>query len=161
MRILSVLVLSLMFTAMALTADAQMAILSGTLTDPTGAFITGAQVKATGKDEKEFQAKTNSLGVYAFELPVASYRIEFKVTGCDSFVIPEYVITDEKRPVLDAELPDQNCKSAQYASPVGNLIRTGAPPEILATQLGPPIAPAADPKPPSRITKGKKKNRKL
>ncbi len=57
--------------------------LRGTVTDPTGAIITGAKVTVKNEDTGFTRSgTTTSAGIYAFaELPVGSYRIEVEHPG--------------------------------------------------------------------------------
>lgn len=113
MKILPAIVLGCLLV---LAASGQTAALSGVLTDLAGAAIPGAGVKATAKDGREFKDRTNSIGVYALRLPAGTYRIEFKMTGCDGFIVPEYVIGPNADAVLDAEIPVETCKVSDASS---------------------------------------------
>jgi hypothetical protein len=106
------LLIIILLAVFAFTANAQISSLSGQVTDQNGAIVTGAEVAAIAKNKTEFRAHTDSYGVYDIKLPAGAYRIEFTLTGCKNFVIPEYVIDADTNARLDAEVPGANCKSA-------------------------------------------------
>src|SRR6476469_7241500 len=56
-------------------------ILTGTVYDPNHAVIMSAEVVARSPEGKDYWATTNSEGVYRFELPLATYRIEENAPG--------------------------------------------------------------------------------
>lgn len=104
------LLIIILLAVFAFTANAQISSLSGQVTDQNGAIVTGAEVAAIAKNKAEFRAHTDSYGVYDIKLPAGSYRIEFTLTGCKNFVIPEYVIDADTNARLDAEVPGAICK---------------------------------------------------
>lgn len=57
--------------------------ISGTVTDPQGAVISGAQVKATDKATNTvFNAKSDSAGLFRLNLiPAGTYKVEITATG--------------------------------------------------------------------------------
>ena len=84
---LAVALLCLASSAFAQEANAR---ISGIVTDPTKAVITGVNVVAVNVDTKvRFPTKTNSSGVYVLPaLPIGDYRIEIEHVGFKSIVEP-------------------------------------------------------------------------
>ena len=57
--------------------------ITGTITDPSGAAISGATVTAKDLDRgTEFPTKSNADGIYAFpRVPVGRYQVKVEATG--------------------------------------------------------------------------------
>jgi hypothetical protein len=56
--------------------------ISGRLTDPSGAVVTGAKVVATGEDGSQVETTTNGQGLYQFPtLRAATYVVRFEAQG--------------------------------------------------------------------------------
>jgi hypothetical protein len=76
-------VLSLsLLTLLGLPSEAQQTVIAGRVTDPSGALISGATVKASADDGGTFQTLTNSQGL--FQLPAlraAKYVLRFESPG--------------------------------------------------------------------------------
>jgi hypothetical protein len=86
MKILRILSLVL---GLAVLANAQTAVLSGTVLDANGALITEAKITALNVKLEKFEAKTDSDGIYKLELPYKIYDQK------DSFRIAKYILTVE------------------------------------------------------------------
>jgi hypothetical protein len=56
-------------------------VLTGTVYDPNHAVIVSSEVVARSPVGKDYWATTNTEGVYKFELPLATYRIEANAPG--------------------------------------------------------------------------------
>ncbi len=56
-------------------------VLTGRVYDVNHAVIVSSEVVARSPEGKEYWATTNTEGVYKFELPLATYRIEANATG--------------------------------------------------------------------------------
>ena len=89
-------VLRFIFTSLALCLFAVGALaqstsgVTGIVTDPTGAVVTGADVKLTDtKTDTELTTKTNDQGVYQFlrVAPGSGYTLTFSATGFETLVV--------------------------------------------------------------------------
>jgi len=81
------------FLALTLSAAAQVqhGVLTGTVTDQTGAVVPGAEVKATHIDvAKVYTTTTGPAGVYRLsELPVGRYKVEISAEGFRTAVVAD------------------------------------------------------------------------
>jgi hypothetical protein len=66
--------------------------LAGTVTDPTGAIISGATVRVRDENGNMLaQTQTDETGEYWFEsLPVGTHRLEFEMTGFNKTVVNQF-----------------------------------------------------------------------
>src|SRR6476469_10139116 len=66
----------------------------GTVTDPSGAPISGADVKATSVDQgTSFTAKTNETGSYSItRIPVGTYKLEISAGGFQRAIYPPFTL---------------------------------------------------------------------
>jgi hypothetical protein len=80
--------------------------ITGTVTDPSGAAISGATVTAKDLDRAtEFPTKTNADGIYAFpRVPVGRYQVKVEATGFKAFINPELVLEVNQRARLDVSM---------------------------------------------------------
>ena len=80
--------------------------ITGTVTDPSGAAISGATVIATDLDRgTEFPTKTNSDGIYAFpRVPVGRYQVKVEATGFKQFINPELTLEVNQRARLNVAM---------------------------------------------------------
>lgn len=85
------LILSLLLMLLPLSVRAQQASsITGVVTDPTGAAVSGAEVTLTDtRTAREQTAKTNEMGVYSFRqiAPGAGYTLSFSAQGFESMTI--------------------------------------------------------------------------
>src|SRR6185436_3528859 len=85
MRMLSVLGSLLvlgMIVALPAIADAQDSVMTGTVTDSTGAVLPGVTVTATNVDSgNTFVAVTDERGVFRLPVRIGNYRITAELTG--------------------------------------------------------------------------------
>jgi hypothetical protein len=82
-------------------------IISGTVTDPTKAPITGANVSITNADTnvRVWTGKTNESGVYrAPDLPVGHYKITVEATGFKQTQISNITLAVDQRADIDVTL---------------------------------------------------------
>ncbi len=98
--------LLLLLVAVPASAQKITATLRGTVTDPQGAAIAGAQVtvknEGTGLTRS---ALTNSAGIYSFaELPVGSYRVDVTYTGFKSEARSKIVLNVAETRAVDVQL---------------------------------------------------------
>ena len=93
-------------TQVAIFAQVDRAALEGTVTDPTGAAIVGANVKALAVDTGVTQKRqTNSSGYYRFlGLAVGRYIVTVTAGGFSIKVVQEVVIQVGQTRTLDVEL---------------------------------------------------------
>ena len=78
----------------------------GTVTDPSGAPISGADVKATSVEQgTSFNAKTNETGSYSItRIPVGSYKLEISAQGFQRAVYPPFALVLNQSARLDAKM---------------------------------------------------------
>ena len=80
--------------------------LVGTVRDPAGAAVPGAQIVATNQDTNEQRSvRTNGEGYYEFPLLVAGpYRLEAEATGFNKVRSEVFTLSTGTRPRLDLAL---------------------------------------------------------
>ena len=73
-------------TFLPVTAQTSKALVSGIVTDPSGAAVAGAKITITDvQRNQEYKAETNSSGVYRIiELTPSVYRVAAEAAGFDS-----------------------------------------------------------------------------
>src|SRR5690349_16199929 len=78
---------ALLFAATA-SAQTTFATLTGSVTDPNGAVIAGAQVTATATDSNyQYTAKSNDVGIYTIgQLLEGSYNLKVESPGFKTFL---------------------------------------------------------------------------
>jgi len=78
----------------------------GTVTDPSGAPINGAEVKATSIERgTSFTAKTNDTGLYNItRLHVGSYKVEITAQGFQRTVYPPFPLVLNQTARIDAQM---------------------------------------------------------
>ncbi|MEK7408286.1 MAG: TonB-dependent receptor [Acidobacteriota bacterium] len=96
----------LLLSASALLAQAVTGTILGTVTDPTGAVVPGAAVKAVNVLTGETKtASTDPAGNYLFvSLPVGEYRIEVEAAGFMKFIRQGIVLTVNRNARADIAL---------------------------------------------------------
>lgn len=89
-----VLLVSLLSSALPLLAQTNFGRISGTVTDPTGAAVTGANVVIRNTDTQATRTeKTDDHGFYAVEnLPIGPYAVEVNHPGFKRNIQPGYTI---------------------------------------------------------------------
>jgi hypothetical protein len=105
MKVLRVLIL---IFALSVFANAQKAVLSGTVQDFFGAVIPNGNIKAADDKGKTFSTQTNENGDYKLELPQGVYKIEVTFLPYSKFIISDYLITNKMR--LDVALQCKGCE---------------------------------------------------
>ncbi len=80
--------------------------ISGTVTDPTGALVTGADVSAKNNlTEQTFTVKADNEGMYLLRnLPAGFYRVQFSALGFRSYAITNVPVRSSNMTKLDARL---------------------------------------------------------
>ena len=96
----------LLFSALAvsdLQAQVNTAVLSGTVTDASGAVIVGAKIQAKNiNTDNTYSAVTDGAGRYSLpEMPVGTYNVSAEKTGFQKMVQTGIVLTVGAHPVLD------------------------------------------------------------
>jgi hypothetical protein len=78
----------------------------GTVTDPSGAPIHGADVRATSVEQgTTFTAKTNETGSYTItRIPVGSYKLEISAQGFQRAVYPPFALVLNQSARIDGQL---------------------------------------------------------
>jgi hypothetical protein len=82
------------------------AIITGTVTDPSGAVVAGASVSATNKGTN-VQTKTvsNGVGIYVLpDLPPGQYSVEFEMSGFESVAFPSVTLESTQVARMDVAL---------------------------------------------------------
>ena len=104
MKIFQVLILIL---GLSIFANAQKAILSGTVYDQTGAVIPETKITLMNKDGKEFAAFTNDDGVYTISVASGNYSLEvvnLRHAAWEKFIIQQYELAPVPKMNLDITL---------------------------------------------------------
>jgi hypothetical protein len=80
--------------------------ITGTVVDPSGSAVPGAQVKATSEDTKlERTAESNAQGSYAFnDLPIGKYTVTFTKDGFSTERYPGILVQADRTVQLQAQL---------------------------------------------------------
>lgn len=77
--------------------------ISGLVTDPTGAVITGAAITITDIDKNSnYRTTSNATGFYSVsQLPPGNYRVTSELQGFRRFVADRLPLTTQQRATLD------------------------------------------------------------
>lgn len=96
-----------LFLLMAVAATAQEARLTGTITDPSGAVVAGAQITATHKGRNvDFKATSDTSGRFLFpRLPIGNYEVRVGTTGFKTFTQSNVNLTTDADSLLNIILP--------------------------------------------------------
>jgi hypothetical protein len=96
--------------------------ITGTVADPSGAVISGAQVSAHNMDTGvDTTAKTNAEGVYRIDfLPAGHYQVTVQVAGFNREVMPAFTLEAVQTPTLNVTM--------HVGSSTTTVNVTGAPP---------------------------------
>ncbi len=80
--------------------------ITGTVVDPSGSSVPGAEVKATSEDTKlERTAQSNAQGSYVFnDLPIGKYTVTFTKDGFSTERYPGIVVQADRTVQLQAQL---------------------------------------------------------
>ena len=121
---LSMACLLLSLSAMAQTGST--GALTGTVSDPTGAVVAGAQVKATnGATGQERTVVSQGNGNYTFPLLLpGTYRVEFSATGFKQAVKPVLQINVTETARLDVQLEVGNLQEQVTVTSEAGLLQT-------------------------------------
>ena len=130
MKILQILVLMFGLTVL---ANAQKAILSGTLYDANGAVIPEVKVTAVNEKGEKFEAVTNDDGVYSLSLPYNRYEsgtssanfkiakfeiiVDLQYRGFEKFVVKDFkfIPAYSGKMIFDIALDARNPEPCGYA----------------------------------------------
>jgi hypothetical protein len=90
----------------ALAQTASTGALTGTVTDPSGAVVSGATVTATNlATGQSRQTATDANGLYKFSLlPPGNYRVKFSASGFKTVEVPSIAVNVTETPVLNHSL---------------------------------------------------------
>ena len=115
--------------APSLQAQITTATLYGTVTDPSGAALAGAQVTATNTGTNLLRtAQANDVGEYRIEfLPVGSYAIEVSGRGFKKFVQRGIVLEIGQSARVDATLQVGSVNEEVSVTAAAPLVNTGSP----------------------------------
>ena len=96
-------------------ANVSKVVLSGTVYDPNHSVIPNTQLVAQSLEGKEYWSTTNDEGVYKFELPLATYRIEANAPGFCPKRIERFKLPRSPQSPLDfvLEVSESNRPCAQ------------------------------------------------
>ena len=92
--------------------------LLGTVTDSTGAFVSGAQITLTNTDTNLARSvRSEAEGAYRLELlPVGNYQMEVRCEGFRTYVQKEIVLTNPERQRSSGCRADgRNCEREHYS----------------------------------------------
>ena len=93
-------------TALALASPGQIASLRGTVSDPTGAVVPGAKVRARNLSTGALlEATTGPEGGYSISLPAGRYDLEFSESGFQPSVRKAVDVAAGAAVALDVQLP--------------------------------------------------------
>jgi TonB family protein len=118
-------------------------VLSGTVVDPTGAFVPQVNVSLTGPGAVSAVRKTatNEAGRYLFDrLPAGSYTLTFEVAGFNRLMVPNVAVVDD--------VPAYRGVSLEVGS-LSEVVTITARATKFATAI-----PDTAPRPPQRIRQG-------
>src|ERR1700682_5853346 len=107
MRRFTLLVVMLsVFSAATLWAQSDRGTITGTVSDLTGAVVSGAEVSATGVNTGvTYNATSNGVGLYSIlNLPLGRYAVTFKKEGFKSVNRPNITISTAQVAQLDVRL---------------------------------------------------------
>lgn len=126
------LLFALALLGLSLTAVAQTSrgTVSGTVTDPTGAIIAGAEVVLTNTATTVSRSTvTNSEGLYRFEaVDLGTYSVKFSAAGFAALVKSNATVSANLTSTVDAQLaPGTQELSVDVTAESGALIQTEAP----------------------------------
>src|SRR5437899_5454320 len=95
MKRLVLAILVVLCVAVGVNAQTFRGAINGTVTDPSGAVVPGAQVKATNiATGIEYSSVTTSDGQFAFQdLPLGDYKIVVTATGFPAFTVSNVAVT--------------------------------------------------------------------
>src|SRR5215470_15694423 len=107
MRRTSTLVLFFLISTVVLRAQSTNASLSGRVTDPSRALITGARVTAVSSGtNSHYETMTNGSGGYHLtNLPPGTYRIEVEKAGFRKLIRPDVILHVQDAVEIDFEMP--------------------------------------------------------
>ncbi len=120
-------VLALVFPAMRMDAQTTaVAQVSGTVTDASGAAISGAQVTMTETDKGQVHtASTDAAGHYVLpNLPVGPYRFEARVNGFKDYLQTGIVLVVNNNIQIDAPMQVGAITEKVEVSATANLVET-------------------------------------
>lgn len=101
----TVLVNAVLFFSLFLQAQRTTGVISGLVTDPSGAVIPGARVTATSASGKETSAKTGAAGAFTIkDLAPGTYTVVVDVIGFSEFRDSRVKVTADRRTNLTAAL---------------------------------------------------------
>jgi hypothetical protein len=127
-RIFSIIAALLSLGALPLSAQQTLGSILGTVTDPSGRSISGAQVILLNQDTNlERTATSSSTGSYAFyDLAIGTYTVRFTNTGFDEAKFPNILIQADRTITLNARLRvgDVSTTVTVAASPLLNATDT-------------------------------------
>ncbi len=106
--LLALTLLGVTFLAISLPASAQQTLggITGTVVDPQGSAIPGAEIKAVSDDTKlERSAKSNTQGTYQLnDLPIGKYTVTVTMQGFSTEKFPNILVQADRTATLPAQL---------------------------------------------------------
>ncbi|HTS61720.1 MAG TPA: carboxypeptidase regulatory-like domain-containing protein [Candidatus Acidoferrales bacterium] len=124
---LCVTLLAVLFAAMLLSGQGTTSRITGTVTDPTGAVVPGAQVDLTNEATGvAFHSSTTEAGTYVFEaIQVGNYRIEITARGFKKYVSPGNRVVVAEPTTVNARLEVGAAAESVEVSGAAELVQTG------------------------------------
>ncbi len=91
---------------LALHAQQTLGGITGTVIDPSGSAVPGAEVKATSEDTKlERSTQSNAQGTYSMvDLPIGKYTVTFTLQGFSTEKVPGILVQADRTVTLPAQL---------------------------------------------------------
>src|SRR4029077_2192783 len=89
-----VVLLSVLFLVVPANAQTFRGAINGTVTDPSGAVVPGAQIKATNKSTSiDYASESTSDGHFAFQdLPVGTYKVSVSANGFPTLEVDNILV---------------------------------------------------------------------
>src|SRR5262245_59841578 len=124
------LIFNLTLGALTTFAQTSRGTVSGTISDPNGAVISGATVTLTNTATTVSRTTvTNSQGIYRFDaVDLGDYTVKFTATGFGEVVKSNIVVSANQTASIDAQLqPGAQSQSINVTAETGALLQTEAP----------------------------------
>ena len=109
-----------------LLAQGDRGVITGTVTDPGGAVVPGAQITATqGSTNASYKVKTSTTGDYTVpSLPVGTYAVRVEVQGFKSHITNNVIISPGQEVRVDVRLEVGTTQSSIEVSAAAQMVQT-------------------------------------
>jgi hypothetical protein len=108
------------------TAQTSKALISGTVTDASGAAVAGAKITITDVSRnQDFKAETNSSGVYrVIELTPGAYRVTAEATGFRTYILESLRLSTQQNATVNIKLDIGSVTEQVQVTATGPLLET-------------------------------------